>query len=369
MSFFEKVLKHLQRAIGAEPKNRGGRPRKYATVEEQRAADAKHSKDYRDRQRLNREEDERKRAAERTVGQFDAWQDSTGSWHCGIVLTVDREKHATGHHEIALDANGNPRKYRNGAWVWLEDSDDEPLPAPVTPTPVSLPVVQQPVQQSAPVVQFVPVVKPKPGPTPKDNQDNIGAFWASRYGCQDFEPDPLIFLVNGTANLDAASRMGQLAVTIPQWYSNYNAMFVQFTSIWIVANRQTDEVWTRSLLTATPEVRAKMRLCVCTDVPELISLKLAVDDAILRKQPGVTLNSFYGSPERFKSLPQTEEEIKALFAPPPTPPYARPDDLPQWRMGGSAASSASRATGWIPKPPRRDPNSGGTPNDGSNACM
>jgi hypothetical protein len=297
IGFLQKAIAQLQRVFVAEPsstepKRHVGRPRK--PVEELRASAAKRTADRR-----------KKKAERRTVGQLVKQQDSAGHWHYYVVMEIDAERHATNHEEIARDANGNPRKYANGHWVYLKDVDEPPVLPPSKPPSSAAPAVP------APVVQ--PAAKPTPGPAPVDNSDSCGAVWASRHGIQDFKPDTTqIFLVNGTANLDAATKMGQLAVTISQWYPNYDAMFLMagFTGIWIVANRATDESWVRSMLTATPEVRAKMRLCVCTDVPELISLKLAVDDAILRKQPGVTLSSFYGSPERFKSLPQTEEEAK-----------------------------------------------------------
>ena len=124
-------------AQASEPKSRGGRPRKYTTPEEERAAAAKRQAEYRARERQKHEQEQRRKAEQRTVGQLVKWQDSTGSWHFGIVREIDAGGHATKHEEIARDANGNPRKYANGHWVYLKEVDDPPapLPAPLPPMP------------------------------------------------------------------------------------------------------------------------------------------------------------------------------------------------------------------------------------------
>ena len=62
-------------AQASEPKNRGGRPRKYTTPEEERAAAAKRQAEHRARERQKHGEEQRKKAEERTVGQLVKWQD------------------------------------------------------------------------------------------------------------------------------------------------------------------------------------------------------------------------------------------------------------------------------------------------------
>jgi hypothetical protein len=134
------VIRILQRAIeqlrrmfaaepaeASEPKSRGGRPRKYLTPEEERAAAARRQAEHRARERQKHEEEQRKKAEQRTVGQLLKWQDSEGYSHFGIVQEIDGDDRAVRHKEIAVDANGNPRKYGNGQWMWLENVvADEP---------------------------------------------------------------------------------------------------------------------------------------------------------------------------------------------------------------------------------------------------
>jgi hypothetical protein len=356
IGFLQKTINQLRRVVGAEPapspepKSRGGRPKKNTPVEELRAAAAKRSADYRDRKRQKEEEEQRKKAEQRTVGQLVQWQDSAGHRHVGGVQAIDAEGHAIKREEIARDESGNPRKWGNGHWMFLKEVDDDVKPVVSNPAPVTPSPVQQPVQR-----------KPEPAPEPIDNADSFGALWASRYGGLDFKPDiTQFFLVSSVPNVESASRMGQLAVSIPRRHPDYDEKFLPVSKIWVVVTR-SDEVWLRSLLTASPEIQAKMRLCVCDDIQALLSLKLSTDIAVLRKQP-VTVEGFYST--HFISMPQDAGQVDALLAPPPTPEHVQ---SPQpWDPG--VGTGYLPPSGWKPKPPSGS-NSGGTDNDGSSCCM
>ena len=115
------------------------------TAEEQRAANAKRQADYRERERQNQEEEQRKQqeqaeAEERVrkegeshcfnVGQLGWRIDKEGRKHCVLVTKVNADRQCIAGEEIALDANGQPRKYSNGAYVWLKDVKPEPVNTP-----------------------------------------------------------------------------------------------------------------------------------------------------------------------------------------------------------------------------------------------
>jgi len=219
-------------AQASEPKSRGGRPRKYTMPHEERAAAAKRQAEYCARERQKHEEERRQKAERRVVGQLVRWQDSEGNSHCGIVQEIDGDGRAVRYKEIAFDANGNPRKYGNGQWMWLENvTADEPQWLAPPAAPVTQPPAQMLTEQPAPVI---PPPPPKPAPEPIDNADSLGAWWAS-HGRLDFQPDiTQCFLVNGTHNVEAASRMGQLAVAVPRWHPDYDEKFSPVTKLWVV---------------------------------------------------------------------------------------------------------------------------------------
>jgi hypothetical protein len=366
------VIRLLQRAVdqlrrmfaaepaqASEPKSRGGRPRKYVTPEEERAAAAKRQAEHRARERQKHEQEQRKKAEQRTVGQLVKWQDSEGFSHFGIVQEIDGDGRAVRYKEIAVDANGNPRKYENGQPMWLENvkADEPQWPAP-PPVPVTPPLAPMPVGQPAPVI---PPPPSKPAPEPIDNADCLGGWWASR-GSLNFKPDiTQFFLVNGTHKVEAASRMGQLAVAIPRWHSDYDETFSPVTKLWVAMTR-SDGAWLNSLLTASPAIHEKMRLCVCDDIQVLLGLKLATDFAIFRGQH-VSVYGFYNS--HFKPMPENAEQAKALLQSPMPQPVQTQDWQPDWRMGGSAGSGGYSGVGIEVPSPGSNPHGSGHGNDGS----
>jgi len=348
----------------AEPKRRAGRKKKFATEEERRLADnERHAKYMRERRQREAEaaaaaaaaaEEARKKAARRSVGECITGWDTEGCRQARLVLAVDADGNITKYEEIALDANGNPRKWSNGHWVPLKEVvDDEPIVAP-TPKPQS---VTPPVQQSAPVIQPAAIpVKATPGPEPTDNADSCGAIWGSYHAALNWTLDRTqFFLVSRAFNLEQATKLGQLAVSVPYWHPDYNELFSSVAKIWILVTR-TDGAWLRSLLTASPEVRAKMRLCVCDDIAMTLSLKFGTEIAVLRGEKSVRVDSFY---ERFQQMPQDAVEVATVLAPPPAPPVrALEVDAPFSGGGGY------RTSGWGPALPPSDPSK----NDGSGFC-
>lgn len=360
----QKAIDQLRRMFAAEPaqasepKSRGGRPRKYTTPEEGRAAAAKRQAEHRARERQKHEQEQRKKAEQRTVGQLVKWQDSEGLSHFGVVQEIDGDGRAVRYKEIAVDANGNPRKYGNGQWMWLANvvADEPQWPAP-PPAPVTPPLAPMPVEQPAPVT---PPPPSEPAPEPIDNADSLGAWWAS-HGRLDFQPDiTQFFLVNGTHNVAAASRMGQLAVAVPRWHPDYDEKFSPGTKLWVVVTR-SDGAWLSSLLSASPALREKMWLCVCDDVQVLLNLKLTTDIAIFHGQH-VSVDGFYNL--HFKAMPENAEQAKALLQP-PEPQPVQTDWQPDWRVGGSAGSGGYSG-GRIEVPSSgSNPNGSGHGNDGS----
>jgi hypothetical protein len=360
----QRAIEQIRRMFAAEsaeasePKSRGGRPRKYLTPEAERAAAAKRQAEHRARERQKHEHEQRKKAEQRTVGQLVKWQDSEGFSHFGIVQEIDGDGRAVRYKEIAVDSNGNPRKYGNGQWMWLENvvADEPQWPAP-PPAPVTPPLVPMPVGQPAPVI---PPPPSKPAPEPSGNADSLRAFWAS-HGRLDFKPDiTQFFLVNGIQNVEAASRMGQLAVAVPRWHSDYDEKFSTVAKLWIAMTR-SDGAWLDSLLTASPAIREKMRLCVCDDIQVLLGLKVATDIAIFHGQH-VSLDGFYSS--HFKPMPQDAEQVRALLQQPKQQPV-QTDWQPDWRVGGSAGSCGYSGVQIEVPSPGSNPHGSGHGNDGS----
>jgi hypothetical protein len=184
-------------------------------------------------------------------------------------------------------------------------------------------------------------------------------------GLLDFKPDfTQFFLVNGIENVECASRMGQLAVAIPRWYSDHDEQFLPVTKIWVVITR-SDGVWLKSLLTASPAIREKMRLCVCDDIEVLLGLKAATDFAIFRGQ-NVSVDGFYES--HFMPIPQDAEQIEALLQPPKPPPTRTVWEL-DWRIGGSPGSSGHSGARIEVPSSGSNPNGSGHGNDGSGMCF
>ncbi|MGB8801395.1 MAG: hypothetical protein WCC97_11955 [Candidatus Acidiferrales bacterium] len=333
MNFFHKVINQARRVVGlsphtsssepAEPKRRGGRPKKYETEEEQQQAHRKIDTESHANARKRRKEAEAEEA---------------------------RKKAAQIRERFACDANGNPLKYSNGRRISREDVEEvQPVvnSAPVAPAAPAAPA-------PSPVIVQQVIVESKPGPEPTHNAEKLAEWWMYR-GKLNFEPDRTqCFLVNGEANLAAASSKGQLAVTIPRWDSNYDEEFSTLTKIWVVVNR-SDGDWLKSLLGASPATQAKMRLFV-GDIQSLFEMKRDTDIAILHKQP-VTVDGFYR--EYFKAMPQNAEQVKALLQPPPKPPVIN-TPVPSPFFGGGGY----RTSGWNPELPPLDPNK----NDGSNFC-
>lgn len=359
-----RAVASVESVPASEPKKPRGRPRLNRTIEEQRAASAKRQADHRERLRQKEAEAARKKALERNVGQLDEWQDSEGHPHCGIVQEIDADGRAVTYREIAVDANGTPRKYRNGQWMWLENvTADEPQwpawPNPPADTPTDAPPAES--VQPAPVI---PPPPPKPAPEPVDNADSLRAFWAS-HGRMDFTPDiTQFFLVSSAANVEAASRMGQLAVATPRWHSDYDEKFSPVTKLWVVVTRSDGE-WLKSLLGALPAIREKMRLCVCDDIQVLLGLKAATDYAIFRGQH-VSVEGFYES--HFRPMPQDAGQVDKLLRP-PQPQPTRTVWEPDWRMGGSAGSGGNSGVEIEVPSPGSNPNGSNHGNDGSGCCM
>ena len=127
--------------------------------------------------------------------------------------------------------------------------------------------------------------------------------------------------------------MGQLAVAIPRWHSDYDEKFSPVTKLWVAATR-SDGAWLNSLITASPAIREKMRLCVCDDIQVLLGLKVTTDIAMFHGQH-VSLDGFYNS--YFKPIPENAEQVKALLHPPKPSPCEQTGQ-PDWRVGGSAGS-------------------------------
>lgn len=198
---------------------------------------------------------------------------------------------------------------------------------------------------------------------PADNEEIVRQYWVDR-GLSDFKSDiTQFFLVNGTENVECASRMGQLAVAIPRWHSAYDTLFVSVPSIWVAITR-SDAAWLKSLLTASPEIRAKMRLFV-GDLQTLFTLKRDTDLAIIHRQ-NVGVDGFYQS--NFQPMPRDTAHVDALLQPPKPQPTRTVWEL-DWRIGGTAGSSGNSGARIEVPSSGSNPNGSGHGNDGSGMCF
>lgn len=362
IGFFQKVINQLRRVVGAEPaplpepKKPRGRPKKYMTEEERRAGDAKRHAEYRARERRKLEDEQRKKAEQRTVGQLVTQQDSAGDWHFYVVLAIDAEGHATKREEVARDESGNPRKYGNGRWMFLKDMDE-----PLVLNPAPAPIV--PVQPPKPVPVAQPAVPEPPAPQPNDNAAAVIHYHQAHEFA--YEPDPTrFFLVHEQASADdAAERFGQRAISIPQWHESYAELdvFAAAEIIWVLVADASDKAWLQSLAAANQAMREKMRVAV-GDIPNVFST--AVSYARHARQTKSSFSAHLVGFEQscqFQPMPQDAEQVDKLLQPPPKPqPAQTPSELNMF--GGTGYAPAS---GWKPKLPS---SGSGTENDGSVAC-
>lgn len=244
------------------------------------------------------------------------------------------------------------------------DETGKPTAAARVEEPAPVPVVLQPVQQSTQVVQPASApVDEGPAPEPIHNADSLGVWWMDR-GVLNFKPDDAqVFLVHQPEIVEYAGQRGQFAIAIPRWHSAYDTLFASVPSIW-VAITWGDGAWLKSLLTASPEIRAKMRLFV-GDLQTLFTLKRDTDLAIIHRQ-NVRVDGFYEA--QFKPIPQDAAQIEALLQPPKLQPTRTVWEI-DWRIGGSAGSSG-HSGGRIEVPSSgSDPNGSGHGNDGSGMCF
>jgi hypothetical protein len=362
IGFLQRAIGQLRRVISPEPKNRGGRPKKYATVEERRAADAEYARGYRKRVR-------QKKAEQRTVGQLVKQQDSAGQWHFYLVQAIDAEGHTTKREEIALDENGKPRKWANGHLVFLKELDDVKPPAP-KPASSAPPAPASPAPAPAPVVPRKPET---PVPPLYDNAAAVIRYYKANEFVYEADSTHFFLIKDHTKACAAGEQQGQHAVTILRWHEAYSELdlFAAAKRIWVLVADASDKAWLQSLTAASPTMLEKMRVAV-GDISNAFGIALSF--AKLARQEKSSFSNYISGFERswpFQQMPCDAAQVDKLLQPPPKPEPPQTNWEPDWRMGGSAGSSASQSIGWIPpktKKPGPDDGSGGNDNDGTQAC-
>jgi len=238
---------------------------------------------------------------------------------------------------------------------------------PEPPQPSPMPVQQAPaaVQKPAPA----PVVPPKPEPAALPIQNDIQSD-RSRF-----------FLVGDAQTLQQATELGQAAVFIPRWHEDYDqsVLFLQAKVLWIpLSYCNEDREWFRSLLLASPELRAKMQVSIGEDsASQYTGVTYTFNGKILDrvtwaqhmfmskrdadKHPGAGFGSWQSMPN-----PYDAEAITKLLTPPAEPMQNSSSGYPGPILG-SQASSAYRSSGQpiqIPRTSNPD-DATGHGNDGS----
>lgn len=218
-------------------------------------------------------------------------------------------------------------------------------PAPATVPPLAATALQVP--------SAVPVTPSEPPPEPVDNGEAILAR------CPWLKEQPLesrtrrFFLVNanGKLNLDYATNNSQFGVVIERWHNVYRDMplFQNATKIWVVLDENDDNRAFLQSLIDDSWIREK---CVITVGSMLDIAKYKTDARVPYKISFECFEQVW----RFSSLPQPNEEerIQQLLrkpTPAPEPPLLGATSE-YWRVGGSAASSAHRSSGFHIELPR-----------------
>jgi hypothetical protein len=170
-------------------------------------------------------------------------------------------------------------------------------------------------QPEASPVAAEPAPLPAPIPAPINNRATCGAIWADRYGVRDFQPDPgEVVIVSNEANLEAATKMGQFAITFPSWHVEYDTLLAEYTRMWVAVTRK-DYEWLCSVLSASWRIQERMGLCVCDTIEETLSLKLSMDLAARSPQQNISLDVFFQT--NFQPMPKSDKQVRVLLAPKP----------------------------------------------------
>ena len=102
----------------------------------------------REAEKIQQQEQAERERNRRKAGDCITGFDREGRKHARLVLEVDANGKITKYEEIALDVDGNPRKYANGHPIFLKDVPPPPKPAsdapPAAPAPRPLPPMVMP---------------------------------------------------------------------------------------------------------------------------------------------------------------------------------------------------------------------------------
>jgi len=249
----------------------------------------------------------------------------------------------------------------------------EPIPAPgpsteppivpvqePKPAPMSVPVVAPPPEpKAAPVSKIEPVsVAPVAPPEPDSNYDALVEYWAMR-GLKNYKPDTRwFFLVHGQQNLQYATGLEQLAVSIDRWYEAYHDLevFRDAERIWVVIDRRDDNrEFVRSLVN---DIWIRER---CVISVGYVSFERWIQtvmrdrmhrmwDVSPRKWESYDSSQFEAA-QHFVSLPQPNhvQRIEELLVPPPEPEKIIPDGGGYSTYGAPYAGCPPQATFDVPQ--------------------
>ncbi len=213
----------------------------------------------------------------------------------------------------------------------------EPIPAPGPSSEPPIGPVQEPkpAPMSVPVSKVEPVsVAPVAPPEPDSNYDALVQYWAMR-GLKNYKPDTRwFFLVHGQQNLQYATGLEQLAVSIDTWYEAYHDLevFRDAERIWVVVDRRDDnrefvrslvnDIWIRErcvISVGYVSFERWIQTVMCDRMHRMW-------DVSPRKWESYDSSQFEAA-QHFVSLPQPNhvQRIEELLVPPPEPEKIIPD--------------------------------------------